>query len=66
MSDRLCLSESLDDRALNILVRNGLKMRFPEECANWTLESNAVGAQYKKMKTDELAKMKATLDKEES
>ncbi|KAI6157189.1 hypothetical protein BKA82DRAFT_4325642 [Pisolithus tinctorius] len=65
MSDRLCLSESLDDRALNILVRNGLKMRFPEECANWTLESNAVGAQYKKIKTDELAKMKATLDKEE-
>ncbi|KAI6035781.1 hypothetical protein EDC04DRAFT_2571420 [Pisolithus marmoratus] len=64
MSDRLHLSESLDDEALNILVRNGLKKRFPDECAKWTHESNAVAAQCKSMRTDESRKMQAALDKE--
>ncbi|KAI6020260.1 hypothetical protein BKA83DRAFT_674992 [Pisolithus microcarpus] len=65
MSDRLCLSESLDDEALNILAKNGLRRRFPKECAAWAHESNAAVAQCKRMSTDELGKMGATLDKEE-
>ncbi|KAI6101018.1 hypothetical protein EDD16DRAFT_1495813, partial [Pisolithus croceorrhizus] len=65
MSDRLCLSESLDDEALNILSRNGLKRRFPDGCAKWAHDSDAVEAQCKRMRADELGKMRATLDKEE-
>ncbi|KAI6101021.1 hypothetical protein EDD16DRAFT_1844403 [Pisolithus croceorrhizus] len=65
MSDRLRLSESLDDEALNILARNGLKRRFPDECARWAHDSNAVEAQCKRRRFDELEKMRATLDKEE-
>ncbi|KAI6097344.1 hypothetical protein EDD16DRAFT_604216 [Pisolithus croceorrhizus] len=65
MSDRLRLSESLDDEALNILSRNGLKRCFPDECAKWAHDSDAVEAQCKRMRADELGKMRATLDKEE-
>ncbi|KAI5998961.1 hypothetical protein F5J12DRAFT_286001 [Pisolithus orientalis] len=65
MSDRLCISESLDDDALNILLRSGLSKRFPSECDKWTHESTAVGARCKRMQTDEWAKMRATLNKEE-
>ncbi|KAI6095859.1 hypothetical protein F5141DRAFT_1012708, partial [Pisolithus sp. B1] len=65
MSDRLRLSESLDDEALNILSRNGLKSRFPDECVKWAHDSSAVDAQYKRLRTDELGRMRATLDKEE-
>ncbi|KAI6143614.1 hypothetical protein BKA82DRAFT_127237 [Pisolithus tinctorius] len=65
MSDRLSLSESLDDQALSILVRSGLKKRFHDECNKWTHESTAVGARCKRIQTDELEKMRATLNKEE-
>ncbi|KIO11023.1 hypothetical protein M404DRAFT_20554 [Pisolithus tinctorius Marx 270] len=64
-SDSLCLSESLDDQALGILVRGGLKKRFPDECTKWTQELDAVGAHCKKMRTDEFGKIRATFDKEE-
>ncbi|KAI6143616.1 hypothetical protein BKA82DRAFT_3983845 [Pisolithus tinctorius] len=65
MSDSLCLSESLDDQALGILVRGGLKKRFPDECTKWTQELDAVGAHCKKMRTDEFGKIRASFDKEE-
>ncbi|KAI5994326.1 hypothetical protein EDD15DRAFT_2432753 [Pisolithus albus] len=64
MSDRLCLSESLDDEALNILVRSGLKKRFPDECAKWERDSVAVEAQCKRVRTDEFDQVKAALDKD--
>lgn len=65
MSDYLCISESLDDRGLNVLVNAGLRKRFPTECGNWTRESIAVEAQCKKKRGNELRKMKEKLDKEE-
>ncbi|KIO11026.1 hypothetical protein M404DRAFT_127237 [Pisolithus tinctorius Marx 270] len=65
MSDRLSLSESLDDQALSILVRRGLKKRFPDECNKWTHESTAVVARCKRMQRDELEKMRVTLNQEE-
>ncbi|KAI5998937.1 hypothetical protein F5J12DRAFT_724706, partial [Pisolithus orientalis] len=65
MFDRLCLDESLDDKALGILIRSGLKKRFPPECANWAHGFSTIDAECKRMRTGELAKMRATLDKEE-
>ncbi|KAI9455502.1 hypothetical protein HD554DRAFT_2207426 [Boletus coccyginus] len=41
-SDRLCLNEELNDEALKILVRSGLKKRFPDECRRWKQDSIAV------------------------
>ncbi|KAI6163533.1 hypothetical protein EDD17DRAFT_475985 [Pisolithus thermaeus] len=65
VSDRLCLSESLDGGALNILVRNGLRKRFPDECAKWERDCVDVEAQYKRMRTDGFNQVKANLDKGE-
>ncbi|KAF8548836.1 hypothetical protein OG21DRAFT_1448641 [Imleria badia] len=41
-SDRLRLSEKLDDEALKILVRSGLETRFPEQCRKWKHNSSAI------------------------
>ncbi|KAI6027007.1 hypothetical protein EDC04DRAFT_2899497 [Pisolithus marmoratus] len=65
VSDRLCLSESLDDEALNILVCNGLKKRFPDGCAKWEHDLNAIGAECKSMGKGEFERVKGILDEEE-
>ncbi|KAI6035782.1 hypothetical protein EDC04DRAFT_2880315 [Pisolithus marmoratus] len=65
VSDRLCLSESLDDEALNILVCNGLKKRFPDGCAKWEHDLNAIGAECKRMGIGEFERVKGILDEEE-
>ncbi|KAF8548768.1 hypothetical protein OG21DRAFT_684156 [Imleria badia] len=41
-SDRLCLSERLDEEAVRILVSSGLEKRFPRECRHWKHETTAV------------------------
>ena len=41
-SDRLCLNERLEDKALKVLVRSGLEKRFPEQCRQWKENSNAI------------------------
>ncbi|KAI6101022.1 hypothetical protein EDD16DRAFT_1716799 [Pisolithus croceorrhizus] len=64
-SDRLCLSQSLDGEALNILVHNGLRKRFPDECAKWERGCVDVEAQYKRVRTDGFNQVKVNLDKGE-
>ena len=41
-SDRLCLSEQLDEEAVRILLNSGLEKRFQQECRQWKHESTAV------------------------
>ncbi|KAF8428935.1 hypothetical protein L210DRAFT_3623712 [Boletus edulis BED1] len=42
LSDRLCLSEQLDEESVRILVDSGLDKRFSQECREWKHETNAV------------------------
>ncbi|KAF8419128.1 hypothetical protein L210DRAFT_3510849 [Boletus edulis BED1] len=42
LSDRLRLSEELDEESVRILVNSGLNKRFPQECRKWKHETNAV------------------------
>ncbi|KAL4067444.1 hypothetical protein V8B97DRAFT_1873723 [Scleroderma yunnanense] len=64
-SDHLCISESLDDQALKILVHTGLWRRFPEECDRWMRESTAIPARYRSRRDVELRTMQEILDREE-
>ncbi|KAL4072279.1 hypothetical protein J3A83DRAFT_4092477 [Scleroderma citrinum] len=64
-SDHLCISESIDDQSLKILVPTGLQRRFPKECNKWTHESTAVHAQCQRRRDDELRKVRVKLAKEE-
>ncbi|KAL4072300.1 hypothetical protein J3A83DRAFT_4093511 [Scleroderma citrinum] len=63
-SDHLCISESIDDQSLKILVRAGLQRRFPKECNKWTHESTAVYADCQRKRDDELREVMMKLDKE--
>ncbi|KAG6331499.1 hypothetical protein ID866_7590 [Astraeus odoratus] len=65
LSDRLCISESMGDQALRLLLRAGLQTRFPQECGKWTHDSNAVAADCQRRQKDELRKVKEKLDKDE-
>ncbi|KAI6111765.1 hypothetical protein EDD17DRAFT_1480234, partial [Pisolithus thermaeus] len=58
-------SDSLDGEALNILVHNGLRKRFPDECAKWERGCVDVEAQYKRVRTDGFNQVKVNLDKGE-
>ena len=60
LSDRLRLSEMLDDEAMEILVSNGLATRLQEQCAQWRHESNAVRNVFRsRAEADITAAMKA-------
>ena len=63
-SDRLRLSEKLDDKALNILVRSGLQKRFPRECSQWEHESNAIQRLSESRIKTEIEKMTTKLQTE--
>ncbi|KAG8215603.1 hypothetical protein J3R82DRAFT_7468 [Butyriboletus roseoflavus] len=41
-SDRLCLDQRLDDKAIQILVRCGLEKRFQAPCRKWKSDSDAI------------------------
>ena len=50
MKEHLQISETIDLKSLNNLIRLGLKKRFPLECGIWTKEVNAIkSAHYKDM-----------------
>jgi hypothetical protein len=42
LKERLQISESINPKSLNILVRSGLNKRFPSECAIWVKEVNTI------------------------
>ncbi|KIM52559.1 hypothetical protein SCLCIDRAFT_549343 [Scleroderma citrinum Foug A] len=63
-SDHLCVSEYLDEQALEILVDAGLQKRFPTECDRWKYESAAVSTLCNQMRDDELQKLMVKWDKE--
>ena len=63
-SDHLCVSESLDEQALKILVDAGLQKRFTPECDRWMYESATVPALCNQMRDDELQKLMVKWDKE--
>ena len=63
-SDRLRLSEKLDDEALHILVRSGLQKRFPRECSQWGHESNAIQCLSESRIKMEMGKMTTKLQTE--
>ncbi|KIJ07204.1 hypothetical protein PAXINDRAFT_19596 [Paxillus involutus ATCC 200175] len=63
-SDRLHVSESLDDEALKILVRSGIEKRFPQECSKWKHESNAVQELSKSRAEAEIARTKTKLQED--
>ena len=63
-SDRLRLSEKLDDEALNILVRSGLQKRFPRECIQWGHESSAIRRLSESRINMQIGKMRTKLQTE--
>ncbi|KAH7884451.1 hypothetical protein F5I97DRAFT_1937890 [Phlebopus sp. FC_14] len=56
-SDRLCLSEFLDEKSLDILIRCGLQERFGRECRDWKQDTAAVRSMSKHL-YDEMRKMR--------
>ena len=60
-SDRLCLSEKLDEEALRILVRSGLEKRFQPQCMQWERDSKALLANVSARLKTELPTLRRSL-----
>ncbi|KAF8548217.1 hypothetical protein OG21DRAFT_1449416 [Imleria badia] len=63
-SDRLCLSEQLDEEAVRILVHSGLEKRFQQHCRHWKHETSAVHNMTQSSIKMEIANAHARLQKE--
>jgi hypothetical protein len=60
MNSTLVLSETLDEKAVQILVSVGIAERFPEQCDKWRTRSHGARAKF----MQELTAKKETIRKE--
>ena len=60
MNSTLVLSETLDEKAVQILVSVAIAERFPEQCDKWRTRSHGARAKF----MQELAAKKETMRKE--
>ena len=61
----LCLSETLDEKALKTLMRNmGLRTRFPKEYDAWEKKMIEIGKRFQKIIKQRQAEIHETLTKE--
>lgn len=64
LKDRLQISETINPRSLNSLIRLGLNKRLPDECGVWTKEVNAIKSAYQKDMEAQQKKVRDQLSEE--
>jgi hypothetical protein len=60
----LCLSETLDDKAVKTLMRLGLSTRFPEEYEAWEKRRTKIEKRFQKTLADRQEESHATLEQD--
>ena len=60
----LCLSETLDDKAVKTLMRLGLSARFPEEYEAWEKRRTEIEKRFQKILAERQEETHATLEKD--
>ena len=60
----LCLSETLDDKAVKTLMRLGLSARFPEEYEAWEKRKTKIEKRFQKTLAERQEETHATLEQD--
>jgi hypothetical protein len=60
----LCLSETLDDKAVKTLMRLGLSTRFPEEYEAWEIRRTEIEKRFQKAIAEQQEKTHVTLEQD--
>ena len=60
----LCLSETLDDKAVKTLMRLGLSTRFPEEYEAWERRRTKIEKRFQKILAERREETHATLEQD--
>ena len=59
----LCLSETIDDKSLEILMKLGLHDRFPNECAAWERRREEIKQRFLGSRTELRKEIHAKLER---
>jgi hypothetical protein len=60
----LCISETLDDKAVKTLMRLGLSTRFPEEYEAWEKRRTEIEKRFQEIIAERHAETRATLEED--